>query len=365
MGSRVTTTDPDQRRRSDPQARRGSATSGFLLGRNALADGADVPSDEMIAIDGNGVPTLSIVIPTFQRPAFLAEAVKSAMAQDHGGLFEVVVIDDDPLSDGHERLRAAMPDVGAAGFRYLRNRRNLGMYPNINRCVSAARGSWLTILHDDDLLDPDFARRMFRQLAARPDLDGLVCRKRLRDHRAVPFTERGAKRAARRLLDLCRFRGRAVRRITARKLFWGCIVGNTVGFLCRTADVRNLGGFLPEEHPSSDYFFYARFAERFALAETCNVLATIRIADNSLMRPETQLACLRRGYELQQAYVGTVAPRWWRRVSPLLMAWQIANTSRVWRSDLTRAETIAAIGIETPRNRPLLLLIARAMMRGL
>lgn len=336
----------------------------FLPMRNVLADCVDVPSDEMIAFGGSDAPLLSITIPTYRRHEFLVEAIKSALAQDLDHPFEIVVVDDDPASDGHERVMAAMPELASANFRYLRNRRNIGMFRNINRCVESARSLWLTILHDDDLIDPGFSSYMIATLSERQDIDGLICRKGLLDHRDVPFNEGVLKRGARRLLHTYQFGLRSVRPVTARTLFWGCHVGNTVGFICRTEDARAIGGFYPEDHPSCDYFFYARFAEQFRFWESERVLATIRIADNSLLDRANQLACLRQGYNLQLAYAGTVLPRFWRWIIPLLMARQVANTSRVWRSGLTRTETEAALGIRLPADRPLLLFAARTLLGG-
>lgn len=337
----------------------------FLPMRNALIDWAHVQSEEMFAGDAaHERPLLTIAIPTYRRHDLLHEAVRSALEQDLDQPFEVVVVDNDPASNGHELLLAALPQALRANFRYLRNRENLGMYGNTNRCVEVAKGEWLSILHDDDLLDPSFAREMLGELAADPRIDGIVCQKRGLDHRETPFRESGLKSFARRGLETYRFHGGSVRRISGRKLFWGCITGNTVGFICRTRDAKAIGGFYPEEHPSCDYFFYARFAERFRLVESRKVLGTIRIAVNTLMGKETQITCLQRGFELQQAYAGSVLPKFWRRLSPLLMARQLSNTVAVWRSDLSRQELGARLGIRVPRDRPLILFAIRAVLRG-
>ncbi len=336
----------------------------FLPERNALA-ACDMDDLEAIIVGAREqTPLLSITIPTFKRTEFLIEAVRCALGQDFDRPFEVVVVDDDPASKAYEALAAAIPGLAAANFLYLRARKNGGMFANINRCVMSARGEWLTILHDDDLIDPNFAREMMRKLDGDPRIDGLVCEKRCVDHRAVPIRIGPMRHWASRLLKLYRFGVRTTRRVEGRNLFWGCTTGNTVGFICRASAARAVGGFHAEEHPASDYFFYARFADRFHLAETGQSLATIRIADNSLMKTEAQLACLRLGYELQRAYAGTVLPRFWRRFSPLLMARQVANTSRVWRSDLSPEKVGEMLGIRIPRDRPLLLFTIRGLLRG-
>ena len=341
-----------------------AAAKEFLSHRNAFADWAHVGSELMFAGRASDAPCdVSITIPTFRRPDTLAEAVASALGQDHPGC-EVVVVDNDPASNGHLRLLEALPELAQANFRYYRNSENLGMYGNVNRCVELARGEWLSILHDDDLVDGEFARAMLAELAPGARFDGLVCYKRCLDQRADAPRIGRASQLVRLGLEEVKFGFRRIRRIGARQLFWGCVTGNTVGFLCRTAQVREIGGFYPEEHPSCDYFFYARFARKYRLGEYRRPLATIRVAVNSLTRKETQLACLRRGYELQNAYAGSVLPHAFAWLSPLIMARQVAVTSAFWRSGITSEEAEQQIGFRMPRDRPLILYALKLLLRG-
>lgn len=305
------------------------------------------------------------MIPTYKRYDLLAETVRSALAQDVAEPFEVVVVDNDPESEGLPALLNAVPVVASANFRYLRNRENLGADGNVNRGVSEARGEWVTLLHDDDLLDPDFARVMLDDLRANPRYDGLVCRKRGIDQRPEQFRHSKSGHLARKVLTELQFHGSGIRRIDARKLFWGCVTGNTVGFLCRTEHVREIGGFYPEEYPSADYYFYARYSSRFRLGESRKVLATIRVMVNSLTRKDIQLACLQRGAQLQTAFVGTLLPGFWKKITPLLMARQVAVTTGFWRSNVSQQEVEDKLGISVPKDRPWLLYTLRALLGGL
>ena len=339
-------------------------TSGVLAVRNAFADFAQVESEEMFAGRTGANPLVTIAIPTYRRPDLLAQAVASAIDQSWDRPFEIVVVDDDPASTGHERLLNDVPRIADANFRYMRNRQNLRDFGNHSRCVEAARGEWVTILHDDDLLDRNFLQAMFRQLEADRSIDGLVCRKRWIDEREVRFEESQRRSLARWAVDTLTFGGRNVRTITARKLFWGCVTGNTVGFLFRKRDAMALGGFYTEDYPSADYYFYARFAERFRLCEARETLATIRLAVNVSMRKETQLAAFERGFALQTAYAVTILPAYYRSISPLLMARQIALMERVWRAQLTVREVEERIGVSIHRDRPALLYALRGLLRG-
>ncbi len=333
--------------------------------RDALSDWDHVGSDVLFSGSGAATPPLvSIMIPTFGRSELLADTVRSALAQDLTDPLEVVVIDNDPQSDGCAALLSAVPATCDANFRYLRNRQNLGADGNANRCVTQARGEWISILHDDDLLDRGFARLMLAQLRSNPRFDGLICRKRGLDQREERTSVSRVARISRSVRDVVQFRGRRVRRVDARKLFWGCIIGNTVGFICRVQHMRAVGGFYKEEYPSADYFFYVRYSNRYLLGETKEVLATIRVLVNSLIRPEVLLACLRRSREIQDALAGGPLPRFWHRLTPLVMARQVAVMTGYWRSPVSKADAEVAIGLALPRDRPRLLYAMRLALRG-
>jgi glycosyltransferase involved in cell wall biosynthesis len=98
------------------------------------------------------VPTLvSILIPTYRRPALLREAVESALAQTYPAI-EVVVGDDSP----DDLSRAAIADLIDAGrVRYIRHTPPNGQARNVNRLFHLAAGEMLVLLHDDDLLMPN------------------------------------------------------------------------------------------------------------------------------------------------------------------------------------------------------------------
>ncbi len=102
-------------------------------------------------------PTLvTIAIPAYNRPELLAEALASIARQCDYDDFEVLVCDDGGLAETRRVVeRSALPNL-----RFYINRPRLGAVANWNRCVQLARGRWVTILHEDDLLCPWFLSRV-------------------------------------------------------------------------------------------------------------------------------------------------------------------------------------------------------------
>jgi glycosyltransferase involved in cell wall biosynthesis len=103
---------------------------------------------------------VSIVIPTFDRPAYLEEAVASALGQTYPEI-EVIVGDNgsvDVTSSWAPEIRSDPRLI------YRRNPHNLGMCGNFNALADAARGEFFVAIGDDDRLLPDFASRLVEEM---------------------------------------------------------------------------------------------------------------------------------------------------------------------------------------------------------
>lgn len=119
-------------------------------------------SDETVPTET--VPTVTVVIPVFDRPHLLQEAVDSVLTQ-RGVDVEIVVVDD-----GSGPETAAVVDRLAAehpGLIALRQP-NAGPSAARNRGVAASSGEWLSFLDSDDLMPPDRLREQVDALQSDP-----------------------------------------------------------------------------------------------------------------------------------------------------------------------------------------------------
>jgi glycosyltransferase involved in cell wall biosynthesis len=99
-------------------------------------------------------PEVTVVIPTYNRLAFLMRAIESCTAQSDGVSVEVIVIDDgstDGSADRVEQLRAP-------GVRLLRQAHQ-GPQAARNRGLAEARGQFIKFLDDDDWLEAGALRQ--------------------------------------------------------------------------------------------------------------------------------------------------------------------------------------------------------------
>ncbi len=98
---------------------------------------------------GVAEPTVSVVVPTFNRQHTLVAAIASALSQD-GPTVEVIVLDDS--ADGS--ARAAVTSFDDARVRYVPRVTPSNGVPAIarNEGLALARGRFVQFLDDDDLL---------------------------------------------------------------------------------------------------------------------------------------------------------------------------------------------------------------------
>ena len=112
------------------------------------------------------VPSVSIVIPVYNKRPFLEEAVRSALAQAVDKL-ELIIIDDES-SDGSLELaqRLAQED----GRIRVLNQENQGEARARNAGMRAATGEYVALLDGDDVLPAGKLRTQLAAFAGRPDL---------------------------------------------------------------------------------------------------------------------------------------------------------------------------------------------------
>jgi hypothetical protein len=165
--------------------------------------------------------------------------------------------------------------------------------------------------------------------------------------------------------EVRRWLGRISRRIYARTLFWGPVLGNGSGFIFKTRLAKEMGGFYTEEFPASDLYFYARFASRYHLRQHREQASVYRVAQNESLKLETALGAFFWIHALQKALAGTDVPRWWLRLAPLMMARWHTIYREHWRVDIPKATVEELLKMRLPRDRPNLIFYLRLLMHGL
>ncbi|WP_254280245.1 glycosyltransferase family 2 protein [Haloarcula marina] len=109
-------------------------------------------------------PLVSVVVPTYDRPTLLVEAVRSVLAQ-RSVRVELVVVDDGSHTDPEAAL-ADVPLDSLAGYMFRRHSQNRGANAARNTGIRAANGEYVAFLDDDDIWAPAKLRRQVAALEA-------------------------------------------------------------------------------------------------------------------------------------------------------------------------------------------------------
>lgn len=113
---------------------------------------------------------VTIGIPTYNRAdSYLKNALRSALAQQYENL--EIVVSDNCSKDHTKALIHAMDD---GRIRYFRQEKNIPANDNFNFCLKQARGDYFLLLHDDDLIDPDFVVTCMQAAGGNPNI-GVIC----------------------------------------------------------------------------------------------------------------------------------------------------------------------------------------------
>ena len=112
------------------------------------------------------MPTVSVIIPTYNRRTLLLEALHSVFAQTHRD-YEVIVVDDGSTDQTQEALQPLLERL-----RYI-SKPNGGEASARNRGIQEAQGGYVAFLDSDDLWEPKFLEVTTDYLGRYPDL-GLV-----------------------------------------------------------------------------------------------------------------------------------------------------------------------------------------------
>ncbi len=110
------------------------------------------------------MPKVSVIIPTYNRAAYLLEALESVFAQTFED-YEIIVIDDGSTDDTR---RVVQPLVDSGKIRYV-YQENQGESAARNHGIRLAEGEYLAFLDSDDLMRPTKLEKQVAYLDAHPE----------------------------------------------------------------------------------------------------------------------------------------------------------------------------------------------------
>ncbi|MBW2233637.1 MAG: glycosyltransferase [Deltaproteobacteria bacterium] len=228
-------------------------------------------------------PEVTIAIPLYNGAETIGETLESVLAQSFGDT-EVVVLDDGS-TDGSLDVVACYDDPRLRVLRY----ENRGLAHNFNRCILEARGRFMKIVPQNDLLHPDHVAELAKLLRESPRPALAFCRRRVLYDECDPWSVEWVSIHAvlEEVLEPLKplNDGAALLRrwCDAGMLHRNCI-GEPIAALFSTALAREIGGFSSVVAQNLDFALWIRLMVRGDVGYSPRVLSTFRLHDGSASR---------------------------------------------------------------------------------
>lgn len=193
------------------------------------------------------------MIPTHRpTPRLLEETLRSVLEQDPGPLeMQIEIVDDASPGDHVEKL---VREVGRGRIALFRQTRTLAMAGNWNTAVVRARGRWVHLLHQDDLVLQGFYSRLRSALEANGSAGAAVVQHHLIDANGTRLRLVSPVRAAE-----ARFLGEWRQHVFIGLSF------QTPAIVVRRDVYEHLGGFRPEFRYALDWDMWKRVAASYPI----------------------------------------------------------------------------------------------------
>src|SRR5437588_505807 len=105
-------------------------------------------------------PLISIVMLCYNHGRFVAEALEAVLGQTYSPL-DIIIVDDASHDATADIVAATLAEHATlSNIRFIRNPRNLGLLPTCEVGFAAARGSFIIVTCDDDVMTPGMAAAM-------------------------------------------------------------------------------------------------------------------------------------------------------------------------------------------------------------
>ncbi len=215
----------------------------------------------------NPSPFWSVMIPTYNpRVAYLEETLLSVLKQDPGPeQMQIEVIDD--CSNDYTASEITRR-VGAGRVAFHPEPQNRGLANAWNRCIERARGHWVHILHQDDIVLPGFYNRL-HQAVEGSDAGAIFCRHAVVNSNGHWIQLSELHRESPGLLDDWH-----------AKITVQCVI-QCAAIAVRRSVYEQVGGFLPHLHYVADWEMWQRIASQFPVWFEPSILACYRLHPDS------------------------------------------------------------------------------------
>lgn len=249
-------------------------------------------------------PYISFVIPTFNRPDTLTEAIESVLKQNSAVLeYELIILDNSGNHSPDNPTLNVVKKYKDPHLSYYQNSENLGFEGNFNRGVELARGEWVAFLHDDDLITDDYLekiKKLLNKYDKNKDIGYIKTE-------TIVFSDlQDLKNKNKESLNISRMsrilwgKLKRIRKINSLILGYSPTCIPSCGTLVRKLAMIDVGGFNPDYYPSFDAYPGYQMIGKYKVYQTYEPLGYYRWSINVSLKKDTILGFLEANYYFRQ-----------------------------------------------------------------
>lgn len=215
-------------------------------------------------MDVSGAPRISICIPTYNRSDLLRKTLIS-VARQTVEPYEIIVADNCSEDDTEKVAKSFQ------GVMYYRNEGNLGLAGNSNRCIQLAKSEFVTILHSDDLIAPQWHEYWLSILSRYRDSDIAV-------FFSSVFTIDSNDRA--KIVYRVFSKEKVLAAGEAFKVLWSrnmCGLPASGGIIFRKSMFKEIGGYVEDLSTEADALLVLRILNKYGIFHSPRLLYAFRI----------------------------------------------------------------------------------------
>ena len=235
------------------------------------------------------MPKISVCIPTYNTARYLPEAIESVLRQEFVD-YELVICDNASTDETSEICRS----YDDMRVRYVRFEERTNQAGNFNRCLKAACGEFVTLLHADDFVLPGFLADRVERLEKRARAGFVFGAVNIVDEKSVVTS------TSSRWQEDCDFEVGEL----LYSLVLGCIV-SPPSLMVRRSSVDKIGLFRTDLTWGHDWEWALRLAERCSGCYASKPLAAYRVHGES--GTAEQLNAAKNGYQERRILKETLA----------------------------------------------------------
>lgn len=284
-------------------------------------------------------PFWSVMIPVYNpQKDYLEQVLTSVLAQAPAPeQMQIEVVDDgSPNQDVADWVAA----IGQGRITYYKQPQNLGLLANWNDCIQRAKGVWVHLLHQDDLVLPGFYDRLQAALEQQKEVGAAFCRyayiDELGNQGGLSELEQDSSGVLENWLEKIA--------VGQRTQFVATVV--------QRSTYETLGGYTPEVGSAADWEMWRRIAAFFPIWYEPEALACFRIHPQSessrLIKMGQNIADIRRSIKLASTYYPKAHAEQWSQLAMEQYAFSALNLAdRMFATqDLTSALALIREGLK-------------------